>query len=144
MAQPKTLGRAITAAVTAVTAGLGACLVLLLVPASTPARAQMDVPDLVCPSSGGRASSRRPASADEEAMPFDLDSLGDFRELPPDVDPAVAAAFRPGVAGVRGPGIRRLAIWGDSHIASGVFGEELQRILAQGGIDSSNSFTSGV
>jgi lysophospholipase L1-like esterase len=140
MTQTTTLGSAVTAAVSAVTAGLGACFVMLLVPASTPARAQMDVPDLVCPSSGGRASFRRPASADEEAMPFDLDSLGDFRELPPDVDPAVAAAFRPGVAGVPDPGIRRLAIWGDSHIASGVFGEELQRILAQGGIDSSNAF----
>lgn len=120
-----------------VVAGLG---LIMAATVSAPAQARYDVPDLVCPSSGGRAPTRRPAAADEEVMPFDLDALGDLRELPPDVDPAVAQAFRPGVAGVRGPGIRRLAIWGDSHIASGVFGDELQRILGQGGIDTSNAF----
>jgi lysophospholipase L1-like esterase len=123
------------------TAGLAAALWLLFPAiASSPARAQFDVPDLVCPASGGRAPTRRPTVSDEEVMPFDLDALGDFRELPPDVDPVVTAAFRPVVAGVRGPGIRRLAVWGDSHVASGVFGDELQRILGQGGIDSSNAF----
>jgi hypothetical protein len=132
--------RAVIAAATASTVIVTVGLAMLAVPVSTPVRAQSDVPDLVCPSSGGRASTRRSTASDEEVMPFDLDSLGDLRELPPDVDPAVAQAFRPGVAGVRGPGIRRLAIWGDSHIASGVFGDELQRILGQGGIDSSNSF----
>ena len=122
------------AGLVAVLAVLGAATV------SAPAQAQFDVPDLVCPASGGRAPTRRPSTSDEEVMPFDLDALDDLRELPPEVDPAVADAFRPVVAGVRGPGIRRLAVWGDSHIASGVFGEELQRILGQGGIDSSNSF----
>jgi lysophospholipase L1-like esterase len=113
---------------------------LLSMPLATPVRAQADIPDLVCPSTGGRSPTRRPSVSDEEVMPFELDALGDLRELPPDMDPAVVEAFRPGVAGVRGPGIRRLAVWGDSHIASGAFGEELQRLLGLGGIETSNSF----
>lgn len=104
------------------------------------ARAQGYIPDLICPAVGGRSPARRPSSADEEVVPFDLDALGDTLEPPPDADPQLAEQFRPGVAGVRGPGIRRLAIWGDSHIASGVFGDELRRILGLGGIDTGNAF----
>lgn len=105
------------------------------------AAAQPYVADLECPSSGARAPVRRPSGAgDEEVVPFDLDALGSADEPPPDADPRLAEQFRPGVAGVRGPGIRRLAIWGDSHIASGIFGEELRRILGLGGIDTGNAF----
>lgn len=105
------------------------------------AAAQQYIPDLVCPAVGGRSPARRPSSvSDEEIAPFDLDALGDAIEPPPDADPQLAEQFRPGVAGVRGPGIRRLAIWGDSHIASGVFGDELRRILGLGGIDTGSAF----
>ena len=131
--------------VAAATAAVSVCVTaalffLMSMPIAVPARAQADIPDLVCPSTGGRSPTRRPSVSDEEVMPFELDALGDLRELPPDRDPAVVEAFRPGIAGVRGPGIRRLAIWGDSHIASGAFGDELQRLLGLGGIETSNSF----
>lgn len=113
-------------------------LALLLMPA---AQAQQYIPDLDCPAVGSRAPARRPPSAaDDEVVPFDLDALGEGSEPPPDADPQLAEQFRPGVAGVRGPGIRRLAIWGDSHIASGIFGDELRRILGLGGIDTGNAF----
>jgi hypothetical protein len=104
------------------------------------ARAQGYIPDLVCPAVGGRSPARRPPSPEEEVVPFDIDALDHTLEPPPDADPQLASQFRPGVAGVRGPGIRRLAIWGDSHIASGVFGDELKRILGLGGIDTGNAF----
>lgn len=38
------------------------------------------------------------------------------------------------------PGIRRLAIWGDSHLATGVFVEELARRLAMEGVEVGTSF----
>jgi len=141
MRRPKSFLVVLAAATAAVSVSATVVLVSLLsVPLATPVRAQADVPDLVCPSTGGRSPTRRPSVSDEEMMPFELDALGDLRELPPDLDPAVIEAFRPGVAGVRGPGIRRLAVWGDSHIASGAFGDELQRLLGLGGIETSNSF----
>lgn len=105
------------------------------------AQAQDYIPDLSCPAVGGRSPARRPpSSSDDEIVPFDLDALGDAGEPALDADPQLAEQFRPGVAGVRGPGIRRLAIWGDSHIASGVFGDELRRILGLGGIDTGTAF----
>lgn len=73
-------------------------------------------------------------------MPFDLDALGDSVEPLSDPDPQLVEQFRPGLAGSRGPGIRRLAIWGDSHVASGIFSDELRRILGLGGIDTGTSF----
>ncbi|MFM7708166.1 MAG: GDSL-type esterase/lipase family protein, partial [Gammaproteobacteria bacterium] len=118
-------------------------LMLLTGPVSTApvAHAQEYIPDLVCPAVGGRSPAPRPATAaDEEIVPFDLDALGDSMEPPSAADPDLVARFRPGVAGVRGPGIRRLAIWGDSHIASGIFGDELRRILGLGGIDTGTAF----
>lgn len=105
------------------------------------ARAQGYIPDLECPSVGSRAVVRKPpASSDEELIPFDLDALGSGNEPPEAADPLLADQFRPVVAGVRGPGIRRLAFWGDSHIASGVFVDELRRVLGLGGIDTGTAF----
>ena len=100
-----------------------------------------DIPDLVCPRVGANKPIRRPSSpSGQEDVPFDLRVFGKLHEPSDEANLALVERFRPGVTSANGPGIRRLAIWGDSHMASGIFGEELQRLLGVVGVDTSHSF----
>ena len=119
-----------------------ACWLLVFAPwVASSAWSQDFIPDLVCPNVGVRSPATRTTNAaDEEIVPVNLAAIGDAGTRPPASDPLLMAQFTPGVVGTQDLGIRRLAIWGDSHIASGIFVDELRRILISGGTQTTSSF----
>lgn len=95
-----------------------------------------DVPDLTCPAR--RAAPRRrtpapvPLSPDAPPAVSELDGLPGLDEpVPQTLEPSAIGRFAlpaPGSATVR-----RIALWGDSHLAAGSVSAELRRLLEQQG-----------
>lgn len=103
-------------------------------------------PELRCPSAPRTAQpAPRPATPvaeDPEVVPT-LDDLGDLADRPPvpapTIDPELAAGFS---LASDSSGVRplRLGVWGDSHMASGVFAGELARVLGTRGADVDTAY----
>jgi len=125
---------------------------------ATLGRAPQELADLTCPP-GTRFSKGKPflfpdgSESSISGMP-QQQTKGRAPGLLP--DPKLAKAFRPAafraqsaaidsdqiaqMSTDQGAGFRRLAIWGDSHLASGVFVEALARSLGQQGIPVVTTF----
>ena len=102
-------------------------------------------PELTCPAAPRAARPVTPAAApdeDPEVVPTEED-LGDLAHPspvpPPTVEPGLVAGFS-----LRGNGGRvqplRIGVWGDSHMASGVFSGELIRAIGTHGAEVDTSY----
>ena len=107
--------------------------------------ANPNAPELRCPAAPvAPTPAPAPAAPDEdpEVVPSEED-LGDLAHPepvpPPTLDPSLVAGFALRPAGGRVQPLR-VAVWGDSHMASGVFSGELIRSLGTRGAEVETSY----
>jgi hypothetical protein len=90
--------------------------------------------DLVCPSVA--VAPARPSESAEAAQMPTPEELGSLARpvvrRPPDIDPSTISGFA--VRDASGPRSRRIAIWGDSHVAAGAFMPTLLDSLQSRGV----------
>src|SRR5215203_3480258 len=132
---------------------LAACSLVVL--CSLPASAQESrrvsfaanpkAPELTCPAAPRAARPTTPAVApdeDPEVVPTEED-LGELAHPspvpPPTVDRHLVAGFALRADGTRVQPLR-IGVWGDSHMASGVFAGELVRAIGSHGADVETSY----
>jgi lysophospholipase L1-like esterase len=102
--------------------------------------AGQDVPDLKCPASPTRTVPP-PAPNDDPEEPPSPEDLGELATLVDRQPPSLPSDLVGGFS-IRGDGelTRRVAFWGDSHLAGGTMIKELSRILSAQGITTASSF----
>ena len=99
------------------------------------------VADLVCPQVKSKSTMPAQRAPEKELMQPAIDrDPPELQAMPQAPDRDVLNHFRPFSEVPFSGHIRRIAVWGDSHIAAGFFGDELRKVLLFSGVRVEKGF----
>ena len=116
--------------IVAIALAFGASVAAQQKPAPAAAPNPADLPDLKCPARRAPPPTPAPNPADIEEIPSE-EELGELARLieraAPELDAATIAGF--GLPDGNNATPKRIALWGDSHLAAGIITNELRRFI---------------